>query len=272
MSDQGELWSKLIDYAGVFPPAELALNVALSRYQRAVDGPDGWVLGPCLVRTSQIDDLDLRSAPAALGLVLDQPVAGGTSIPITQVETTTSAVSMAAVVMTALELSPIVYVEAADGPDPSFLAEVAALRAGGHDVRAKIRTGGSSAASFPTVDEVAGFIETCAELSIPFKATAGLHHPFRSPSTVDEATEHGFVNVLAAVRSTLAGDGEACRRCLASPDVGEFDLTTATWRGVGGNVPAATIRRTFRSFGSCSFDEPVGYLRTLGVLPLERAS
>ncbi|MGA9597123.1 MAG: hypothetical protein WBV06_13255 [Acidimicrobiia bacterium] len=264
-----EIWSRLIDYAGVFPPAERTLTDALTRYARATAGPDGWVLGPCLIRASQLGQLERHMVPSALGIVLDQPVSAGTPIPIAQVETVAVSGGVTRAVRPALELSPVVYVEAAGRPNRLFLEEVAGLRAGGNDVRAKIRTGGSSAAFFPTVEEVAGFIETCVELAVPFKATAGLHHPFRSRSTVDEATEHGYINVLAAVRSALVGDGAACRMSLEEHDPTAFDVTTAVWRGVGADVAAKTVRETFRSFGSCSFNEPVGYLRDLGVLPVE---
>ena len=44
---------------------------------------------------------------------------------------------------------------------------------------AKLRTGGVVEEAFPTVESVAGFIVRCAELGVPFKATAGLHHPLR---------------------------------------------------------------------------------------------
>ncbi len=44
---------------------------------------------------------------------------------------------------------------------------------------AKLRTGGVVEEAFPAVEQIAGFIARCAELGVPFKATAGLHHPLR---------------------------------------------------------------------------------------------
>jgi hypothetical protein len=210
-------------------------------------------------------------APTDLGIVIDQWPKEPPARPIAQIETKAHPGDMAEVAVRASRLSGVVYVESMGDVGGSFLGQISHLRAEGYDVRAKIRTGGASAAAFPSVEEVASFIEASVNRAIPFKATAGLHHPIRVASAVEDATEHGFINVLAAVRAALAGDGETCRDSLESRDPGDFDVTAATWRGVGAQVPAIILRQTFRSFGSCSFDEPVGYLRELGVLPLEAA-
>ena len=150
----------------------------------------------------------------------------------------------------------MVYAESRDPTDPAYLEELAALRRRGLDARAKIRTGGASPRSFPPVERVARFIESALAREVPFKATAGLHHPLRRPSEVRGATEHGFINLLAAVRAGLAGDAGAVRHALAETDHRRFDLPAAAWRGVGEDISPQAVRRAFRSFGSCSFHEP----------------
>src|ERR1019366_9939661 len=67
--------------------------------------------------------------------------------------------------------------------------------------RAKIRTGGETADKFPASASVIEFIRLCAAANVPFKATAGLHHPLRSVHRFTYQPEsasgimHGFLNV-----------------------------------------------------------------------------
>ena len=64
-------------------------------------------------------------------------------------------------------------------------------------MRAKVRCGGERV---PAVDELGGFTRRCRALRLPFKATAGLHHPVRGGS------QHGFLNVAAAALfASIAG-------------------------------------------------------------------
>jgi hypothetical protein len=86
-------------------------------------------------------------------------------------------------------------------------------------------------------------IACCREAGVPFKATAGLHHPVR------RGEEHGFLNLLAAT-SAPAGRLEAV---LAEEDASAIDFADGD-------------RTLFTSFGSCSWREPVEDLRELGLL------
>lgn len=262
-----KLFGNLIDYAGVFPPARLEVAEALRRYDHAASGEDGWMLGSCLLRASQLPDLPFHQAPRRLGVVLDLPaVEVADHWEIRQIEMITSSGSVAEQVRLAAKRAPVVYAESRRPTDLTQLEEIAALRKDGIDARAKIRTGGVSPESFPSVEQVARFLESALELGVPFKATAGLHHPIR-PSRMEGAIEHGFINLLAAVRAALTGDVAAVRDALSSTDQDEFDITAAMWRKVGQTVAPESIRMAFRSFGSCSFEEPAYYLRELGILP-----
>jgi hypothetical protein len=116
----------------------------------------------------------------------------------------------------------------------------------------KLRCGG---ARIPTVDEVAQFVRRCRDDGLRFKATAGLHY------ALPTGGEHGFLNLLAA---SVFGDEE---EMLVTRDIA---LDAESFRGGGraANAEAcAHVRRElFASIGSCSFDEPVGELKALGVL------
>jgi len=263
VSETNRMFERLFDYAGVFPPASHDPREALRRYRAAKADVDGWVLGPFLLRASQWGMLDLDGVE--FGLVLDMDPAdvapmGGAPV---QVEAAVDAPSHTAV-QPLLDLAPVVYVESPPGVGLDALNTLADARRGGHDVRAKIRTGGASAETFPTPRQTAAFIELCAQLAIPFKATAGLHHPFRHPSTIPDATEHGFINLLSAARAAVAG-GEL-EPILSETDPSAFDVRLAMWNAAGTAVAANEVRSLLCSIGSCSFREPAGYLRSLGAL------
>ena len=119
--------------------------------------------------------------------------------------------------------------------------------------RAKVRCGPEP----PPAEELAAFIRRCRTESIPFKATAGLHHALQADG------QHGFLNLLAA--AVFADEEEA----LAEDDPEAFRLGTAfRWRDREADAAeVAKVRHSlFVSIGSCSFTEPVEELEALGFL------
>ena len=132
--------------------------------------------------------------------------------------------------------------------------------------------------AIPGSGPLARFLEACALSAVPFKATAGLHHPVRGehPLTYDEGaprrTMHGFLNVFTA--AALARGGMAAAQIEAvlreiDPTAFHIDDDGLGWRDQ--RVPTdelAVMRRDFAtSFGSCSFAEPVADLKALGMIP-----
>ena len=105
------------------------------------------------------------------------------------------------------------------------------------------------------MDEVAQFVRRCRNDGLRFKATAGLHH------ALPTGGEHGFLNLLAA--SVFGAEEER----LVTRDV-ELDAESFRVNGRAADAEAcARVRRElFASIGSCSFDEPVGELKALGIL------
>jgi hypothetical protein len=118
---------------------------------------------------------------------------------------------------------------------------------------------------------------------VPFKATAGLHHPIRAEQALTyepgspRAVMHGFLNLFAAAAFARAGaDAAEIESVLQEADASAFRLDD---RGLGWRHRHASIadlaetRRVFAaSFGSCSFAEPVADLRELGLLAVEGES
>ena len=116
----------------------------------------------------------------------------------------------------------------------------------------KLRCGG---ARVPSVAEVAAFVRRCRSEGLRFKATAGLHHALPTNG------EHGFLNLLAAC---VFGDEE---EMLATRDIAlDAESFRAGGRTADAEACARVRRELFASIGSCSFEEPVGELRALGVL------
>ena len=141
-------------------------------------------------------------------------------------------------------------------------------------LRAKVRTGGVTADVFPSASQLARFIARCAEVGVPFKATAGLHHPLRGEHRLTyqpdapSATMFGFLNVFVA--AALASIGATERELvdvLEERDAAAFNFTERELRWRERSVPLTRIQQTrdtfATAFGSCSFREPVDELREL---------
>lgn len=137
---------------------------------------------------------------------------------------------------------------------------------------AKIRCGGETAGDFPSPEQVATFLAVCAEHGLVFKATAGLHHPFRHWDSDPGVHRHGFINVTgAAVLAHALGLGiPELTEVVAEEDAAAFELSDLVFRWRHRTATAAEVERARARFvlgyGSCSFTEPVADLVELGWL------
>lgn len=131
-------------------------------------------------------------------------------------------------------------------------------------VRAKVRTGGTSAAAFPDAAAVARFVHTAVRAGVPFKATAGLHNALRHRDEDTGFEHHGFVNLLAGVAATLL-DGASEDRVRALLATTEPDPLLEVL-GRLDDEQAVAVRAAFVSFGTCSTVEPVEDLAGLGLI------
>jgi hypothetical protein len=233
------LFGRLIDHAPLFPPASLPLLEALEEHRRARESADGWIVRRFVAPASVL--AALNGKPLALSVVLDDDLApvGDPRVDSVEIPPRTGSRFLR-------RFAAETYVEV----EPRAIPMVAA-DAGG--VRLKIRCGPTP----PALDELAAAIRVCKKQSVPFKATAGLHH------AVWQHGQHGFLNLLAAA---IFGDEEAA---LAEEDAEAFRLDGDVLRWRDREASAADVargRELFVAFGSCSFSEPVDDLRTLGFL------
>ena len=72
----------------------------------------------------------------------------------------------------------------------------------------KLRCGGAEASAFPLSEQVAHVLAYCAELSVPLKTTAGLHHPYRHFDPILQTKMHGFLNLLVAETMSAMDEAE----------------------------------------------------------------
>jgi hypothetical protein len=288
---------ELIDYAGLFPPAELALHAAVREYEEARAGPYAWMLGRFIIPASQ---LPLTATFGAQFSVIVEPsvdalnrlaatrdsriVVSAIEIPLekslTPFRETLSADEILNV-LGALEADLAVanlrdipaFIEIPRAaPWRGMLAETMAALAR-LELHAKLRCGGVTAEAFPSVDQVAEFIVTAAAANVPFKATAGLHHPVRHRDKATGFMMHGFLNLIAAAALAPRADRETLQRVVAEedPSAFKFDDESLSWRDQRVTVAQLQQMRRdgFIAYGSCSFSEPVDDLTALGVLPAQ---
>jgi hypothetical protein len=279
------LLGAIVDYAGLFPPAGLGMKAAVERFARYRVSSDSWMLGRFVVPFARLNELEeqLAELPAQLSWPLSLILSDEPQADLERLAELPQGGS-GRFVIEALEIPPVpprtierMAGRVPDGVEAFFELPLESyeepLRTAAREgVGAKLRTGGVTAEAFPEPAALVGFVLACARLGCAFKATAGLHHPLRASHRLTYEPDspsgmmHGFLNV--AVLAALARNGEpdehVAEQVLEERSAASFrvDDVRLGWRehelGVGELLDAR--RRFFRSFGSCSFEEPVAEL------------
>ncbi len=319
------LMSGLIDYAGLFPPAKLSMEMCVANYARYADSRDCWMLGRFILPVSRIEEFR-KAAGVHLAKEWSEEIDGGGTWPISAIidgdldENLDSIFAFNSehaeeknglAVIDAIEIKVPATSETDGSPNLEFIEQALELMAegvypffelgvgrrsepgsadsfpdlrgaiaalSGADAGAKVRTGGITPEAIPPSRAVAEFIVSCGQADVPFKATAGLHHAVRAERALTyepgcaRAVMHGFLNVFvaAAMVKEYQIDAVAAAKILDEPDARKFvfDQETLCWGP--GRVSIESIERTrdmfSLSYGSCSFDEPVGELRELKLI------
>lgn len=291
------LLSGVIDDAGVFPPAGKAMGTAVADHVAARGSAERWMLGRFLCPVSRLEELtDLPDAVPQVGAVFDIEAGSweesaragfarlrdwSRSSDVTSVELRLPGRDAGTAVrqLTAARLMPRlagtagVFLEVVgwDSREVTRTREAIAQARVALPLGAKLRLGGVSAEAFPPSEVVATFIAQAQRLGVPFKATAGLHHPFRTMDNELGVLQHGFINLLAA-SALREADTEAVLD-ETDPTAFTIDADCLRWRGHRAGAHAvAQARRLLAAFGSCSLDEPVEELALCGILPRRLAA
>lgn len=302
------LLTGLIDYAGLFPPAKLTLDQAIRNYARYRQETEGWMLGRFIIPAARLDELESYHDEL---FSLDPPFAfsvlgrGGATLPeflanlradlhdiaafrkrhgdrvtvdvmevrlpadLADPRLPDSAENLFKTVRVFPVIDLLVFFES-PGQAAALLEQLGRLPC--DDLGFKLRCGGLEASAFPSSQQIADALCGSLDAGVPFKATAGLHHPLPRFDAGVNARMHGFVNVFLAgvLAHTLDLTAEQICPLLDDDQASHFtfDDKKASWRTLRATTKAiAAARQDFvMSFGSCSFDEPREDLRALGWL------
>ena len=277
------LLTNIIDYAGLYPPAALSMPEAVNNFAAYQKSEKAWLLSRFVVPAKQLSHFaeaalqhfenetsplwqvsavcqnleeDLEKIASFNNRYSHQIIVNSIEIKAKDVEIIAQAQMISGFLTTFFEVQ-------LDDSLRDVLQAIASIEA-----FAKVRTGGITAAAFPSSIQLAKFIKACTDEDVAFKATAGLHHALRGeyPLTYAPdsamATMHGFLNMFIA--ATFAQNGCSEEELTAileerSVEAFLFENGSITWRDkmvVRGHLRNA--RNLFAlSFGSCSFLEPL---------------
>lgn len=276
------LLADVVDYAGLFPPASLSLADAAGRYASYRASDAAWMLGRFVLpaaRMPEVAALPNAPPPTRLALLLGARWADELRAAPPEAdcfELRVDDVGNIAAVRHALDACG--RGDATAYAEVPWSADMRAMAAAARDaaVALKLRTGGVTADAFPPPDVVLAFLDACVAHGVACKLTAGLHHPLRAEHALTyetgcvRGTMYGFLNALVAAALLAAGHSPArVAPVLEERSAGAFRFDDGVEiRGMRAASEALhPAVRALRSFGSCSFDEPVRDLRALALLP-----
>jgi hypothetical protein len=284
MSAIGTLLEGLFDYAGLYPPARLDMRTAVRNYLDYRNGEHAAALGRFVVDLDHVPDLREKASNLSREIRLS-----AIALPTTEWDGLSRFVDdglqVEAIEIKAESAAEIEYAHRRFPPNVTIFFEIP-INAHGPELidaisrvgaRAKLRMGGIVAEAFPTAPQIAKSLKALADRSIAFKATAGLHHPIRSThpfngtANSDAGKMHGFINLCcAAALLHFGGEVHDAEILLEEEDPAAWQVTreAISWRNFHWTADQlrSVREQSLFSVGSCSFEEPVHDLETMGWL------
>jgi hypothetical protein len=317
------LLGEVLDYAGLFPPADLSLARAMQSYADYREEPEAWMLSRFVLPVRRLPDLSsfqrlfsgenpyrfsvlgtgggdpdtfLDAFARDLDVIdsFDEEYGGRAQVDAMEVplpaslvgsdqkdlESFFDAVDRRLVHTGTAKLDLFFEVPMrSDAVErlPALCAAVAEFNSrqalpARSEMGLKMRCGGGEPSDVPSLEHAARLITACRNAGIPFKATAGLHHPVRHYDDGLDTEMHGFLNVFGAAVFAAEHqlDADTVQTVLAEETANNFrfEKDTFSWRDL--SVPLDGIQHAREnlalSFGSCSFEEPIDHLRDLELL------
>ena len=288
------LLSSIVDYAGLFPPAKLSMREAIANYAQYHQTHNNWLLGRFVIPVSRLAEIETLLADRASENAIANPwslsviLSDDWESELKQIQAFNHSNKIG---IDSIEFKPLfpkeikrAILHLPNGIESFFeipLAEnlatyLAVLK--GTKAAAKVRTGGLTAEAFPHADRLCRFIFASKEAQVPFKATAGLHHslpgkyPVSHEPNTFSTTMQGFLNlsILTALVYWQKVTHKEALTILQESSLSSFQFQedNIVWKDTYLNLAELQQARQyfFRSFGSCSFQEPLDELRELQLL------
>ncbi len=292
------LLTEAIDYAGLFPPAALTMSQAVDEFLDIKSGPESWMTDRFVVSAKNFELLenelevhvDEFEGDLEVGVALVAPTFTTGGAAQEQVRRILQCTEGDRAVVESVEirmptgrelggclkalktrtlldqdLTTYLEFEWSDSMGEAIAEAASSLDSVGF----KARTGGVTADLFPSAEQLAHFIVTMASMDVPFKATAGLHQPLRHFDEGLGVHRHGFLNVLLASALAVTHDlNEAeVQAVLEVEDSTEIEFGDDKVTVLGFGLTLSEIEDSyefFTGFGSCSLQEPIDGLKSLG--------
>jgi hypothetical protein len=257
------LLSALFDDAALFPPGNAPMAEAVAAHLAYRTGRYAGMVGPFVCPDSRLTELQAAFAVTVERFDVSVVSRGGGADVVDAIR---RALGDPRLRVWAVEL-PLESLTDGLPSDIAVWVELSMTLEGLSKVDAaygvKLRTGGTTANAFPDEETLGSAIAGCVRAGRVFKCTAGLHAALRHRDPATGLEQHGFLNVMLAAHAALGGaDGAAVAEILARRDAAEVVDPIRHWDA----ATAREVRRTFASFGTCSIDEPLADLTTLGLL------
>lgn len=259
------LQNSLIDYAGLFPPANLSLDDAITEYANYKKSEDSWMLGPFVLPVSLLKQVKTHLGFFSKDFPLHLSIVGRKSSSETectkQFQEDINHISAFVNQYRREIIIDMIEVPLPPGvPSLEVLENIESMATRvvqkvfcevplqgeweiqvpktldvimNHNSRnegsigIKVRTGGILAEMFPSTKQLALIMAASRDRNLSMKFTAGLHHPIRMYREEVSTQMHGFLNVFMAgmLADTQKLSVKEIDEILSDEDANNFSFT-----------------------------------------------
>tara|TARA_B100001029_G_C15056631_1_gene454885 strand:+ start:462 stop:1379 length:918 start_codon:yes stop_codon:yes gene_type:complete len=294
--------TELIDYAALFPPANLDLISALRKYRNYIEYENNWMFSKFIIPVNQLEfisesDMEYYNDFFLLDLSIlsgdlsddinkykyfknkfpNKVKFSGLETSISNLNELQNYLNIINSIIIDEDLDIEVFIELPygenwiEGMHNTIKTLFEFNKANKTNFGYKLRCGGINADMFPSPIIVAKTILNCIENNVPMKFTAGLHHPFYHFNNSVNTMMYGFFNIFISgmVAQKYKLDYKQIIKILTDGNNQNFIFNKDALNWKDYQITNEELRRfrmnQFISYGSCSFDEPIEDLINLGL-------